>query len=370
MLSHRPSYLKIDLSALRSNFYRLKAQAGTSRILCAVKANAYGHGLEECARVLESAGADYFGVALAEEGIRLRKSGCKLPILVFGGLLGEEVDLFLEHDLEITASSIFKLREIAARARALGKNARVHLKFDTGMGRIGVQFDRSEAFLEEAARTKDIEVVGVFSHFASADAPDLGFARIQLERFLYVCELSKQILGFVPLRHIANSGALLQLHEANLDMVRPGIALFGVAPTPVLQSMVPLKPVMSVHSRIVYFKVLSAGSGVSYGPSWHTKKQTRIVTIPVGYADGLFRNLSNHASVLIRGKRYPIVGTICMDQCMVDVGDDEAYVGDEVVIVGTQGQSTISVHEVARAAHTIAYECLTALNNRLPRVHQ
>lgn len=366
----RPSYLQIDLSALRSNFYRLKAQAGTARMLCAIKANAYGHGLEQCAQVLESAGADYFGVALLAEGIALRKMGTALPILVFGGMLGEEVDAFLAHDLEITASSVFKLREISARALALGKKARVHLKIDTGMGRIGVQFDRCEEFLREASNTPGIEVSGIFSHFASADAPDLSFARVQLERFNYSCQLAKQLLGFMPMRHISNSGALLQFHEANLDMVRPGIALFGVAPTQVLQPVVPLKPVMSLHSRVVYFKVLGPGNGVGYGPIWRTSKQTRIVTIPIGYADGLFRSVTQQACVLIRGKRYPIVGTICMDQCMVDIGDDEAYVGDDVVLIGTQGQSGISVHELARAANTIAYECLTALSSRLPRVFE
>lgn len=366
----RPTKIQIDLGALADNFRTIKARVGKSRVMAVVKANAYGHGLVPCAEKLIAAGADYLGVALLEEGIELRQAGITAPILVFGGILGEQIKLFIDYDLELTASSISKLQAIDSVAAQLGKVARVHLKIDTGMERIGVHYYNAAAFFEESLRSKHCQVVGVFSHFASADSSDLTFANEQLNRFLESLEFFSQRSLPMPIRHIANSGAVITLPESHLDMVRPGIALFGVAPSPHLEKALALRPVMSLVSKIVYFKVVKAGAGVSYGHTWKAQQDTRVVTIPIGYGDGYPRRLSNCGQVLIRGKRFPIIGKVCMDQIMVDLGPEgEAYNGDEVVLIGAQDNQSITVTELAKHLDTVPHEILVSLNLRLPRTY-
>jgi len=338
--------------------------------MAVVKASAYGHGLVPCAQHLVKSGASWLGVAFVEEGIELRKAGVQVPILVFGGIFDSQIKHFIDYDLDLTASSVDKLKSIEETASWLGKKARVHLKVDTGMERIGVHYYNADNFISEALNQKNIEVVGLFSHFATA-GEDPDFAREQLKRFSSCVEFTKEEClqrGIkTPLFHLANSTGAISIPEARFDMVRCGIALYGVYPAEFLRQLVKLEPVMKLSSRIVYFKVTKAGAGVGYGQAWKAEKDTRIVTVPIGYGDGYMRSLSNKGEVLIRGKRYPIVGRVNMDQIMVDIGDDSAWVGDEVVLLGEQGSERITASEVAEKAGSYAYEILTATNMRVPR---
>ncbi len=365
----RPTRVIVRLSALADNFRAIRQKVAPSKVMPILKANAYGHGLVPVARLMEQLGADYLGVAVLEEGILLRQAGIRTPILVLGGIWGSQIPLFLKYDLTLTASSIEKLEQIDQAAAALGTKARVHLKIDTGMERIGVHYYNAEAFLEASLKCRHVQVEGIFSHFANADTADLASARLQLERFQEVLRFYERRSLPLPLRHMANSAAILRLPEAYFDMVRPGILLYGVYPSPEVPRTVAVRPALTWVSRVVYFKVTKPGHPVSYGWTWEPQRMTRIVTVPVGYGDGYFRAMSNKAQVLIRGKRYPQVGRICMDQMMVDIGWDSAYNGDEVVLVGCQGEECITVEDLAAWAGTIPYEILTNINTRVPRVY-
>ena len=365
----RPTQVIINLDALAANFRAIRSHAAPAKIMPILKANAYGHGLVPVARLMASLGADYLGVAVLEEGILLRQAGIRTPILVLGGIWGSQIPLFLKYDLALTASSIEKLAQIDQAAEAAGVTARVHLKIDTGMERIGVHDYNAEGFLEAALRRKHIHVEGIFSHFANADAPDLASARLQLERFHNVLRFYERRGLPAPLRHMANSAAVLRLPEAAFDMVRPGILLYGVYPSENVPRTITVQPALTWKTRVVYFKVTPPGRPVSYGWTWTPDRQTRIVTLPVGYGDGYFRAMSNRAHVLIRGRRYPQVGRICMDQMMVNIGWETAYNGDEVVLIGQQGEERITVEDLARWADTIPYEVLTNINTRVPRIY-
>jgi alanine racemase len=337
--------------------------------MAVLKANAYGHGLEAVARCLAPQ-ADAFGVALVEEGIALRRLGIEGPVLVMGGIWTRQIPLFLEHRLSFTVPSLARLADIEQAAAARGARAKVHLKIDTGMERIGVHHYNAEALLEAATRSSHCDVEGIYTHFANADAEDLAHARLQLERFLEVLRFYERRSLPVPVRHAANSAALLRLPEARLDMVRPGILLYGVYPYAGAPRTVEVRPALSWRSRVVYFKVVEAGSPVSYGSTWKSDHRVRLVTVPVGYGDGYFRSMSGRAEVVLRGERRPVVGRICMDQVMVNIEWGEAWNGDEVVLIGEQGGARVTVEELAEWAGTIPYEILTAINARVPRLYE
>lgn len=365
----RPTTAYVDLGALVRNLAAVRARVGGARVMGIVKANAYGHGLLRVAKELVRHGVDELGVAFLEEGIALRRAGITAPILVLGGIIGNQIRFFLEHDLAITASSPFKLQQIEDVAAALGRRARVHLKIDTGMERIGVHWYSAEKLVEAALRVRCSDIAGVFSHFATSDAADKAQTRLQLERFLEVCALFERHGVRPPLRHIANSGAILQHPEATLDMVRPGLMLYGLYPSAEVERSIPLAPMLSLKSRVVYFKVVKAGATVSYNGRWTAPADTRVVTVPVGYGDGYARALSNRAQVLIHGQRRPIVGMITMDALMVDLGQGSAFNGDEVVLLGRQGDEVIRAEELAELLGTIPYEILTSINTRVPRTY-
>lgn len=337
--------------------------------MAVLKANAYGHGLVPVATRLEQEGVDSLGLAYLEEAIALRQAGVTIPILVMGGILGRQIPEYLTHDLSLTASSVDKLRAIDEAAAATGHTARVHLKIDTGMERIGVHWYSAEALLEASLDCRHTRVEGIFSHFARADEQDLSHARLQLERFEEVVDFYRQRSLPTPVRHIANSAACLQLPEARLDMVRPGILLFGVHPSDQCARTIEVKPALTWKSRVVYFKVVKPGNPVGYGGTWAPDGLARVVTVPVGYGDGYLRSMSGQAHVLVRGARYPVVGTVCMDQVMVNIGWDSAWNGDEVILLGEQGEARISVEDLARWAGTIPYEVLTNINTRVPRLY-
>jgi alanine racemase len=368
----RPTHLEIDLAQLRANHQAIAAAVAPARVMPILKANAYGHGLTEVARALERSAAPppYVGVAYLEEGLRLRQQGVRLPVLVLGGIVGSQIPLFIEHDLTLTASSVDKLRAIDAHAAAAGRPATVHLKIDTGMERIGVHWYSAGPLLEESLRCPHVRVEGVFTHLANAEGPDLTHARLQLERFAEVLRFYEQRSLPVPLRHAANSGAILQLPESDLDLVRPGVLFYGARPAPGVPAAraVPVAPALRWLTRVVFFKVVQPGNPVSYGSLWSPREPARVVTLPVGYGDGYTRAMSERAEVLIGGRRYPVVGRICMDQVMVSIGWDSAYNGDEVVLLGSQGDASISIEDLARWAGTIPHEMLTNINTRVPRV--
>ncbi|MBV8661446.1 MAG: alanine racemase [Candidatus Dependentiae bacterium] len=363
-------YSIIDFNALAYNFLAIKQQVGDSRVMAIVKANAYGHGIVECSLFLQAQGVHYLGVALIEEAIILRDAGITLPILVLGGVMIEQIPLFLTYDIDIMASSIDKLIAIDACASKFGKKAKVHLKIDTGLGRIGVRYTNAEQFFTIAMNLLSIEVVGVASHFATADDQDDTYMRLQCERFNQVTQFFPEHGYPMPLRHIANSGAIMQLPESYFDMVRPGIMLFGVYPQSWMKNLFEIKPVLSLYARIVYFKVVLQGASVSYGLTWKSEQNTRVITLPVGYGDGYPRALSNKGYVLMKGKKYTLIGNICMDQMMVNIGQDEAYCGDEVVLIGKSGDLELTINDLADCYDGSAYEFLVLLNSRIVRRYQ
>lgn len=366
-MSERPTRIVVDLSALSDNMQAIGAHVGVP-VMPIIKANAYGHGLLPVGQHLQAHGAGQFGVAFVEEGLALRRGGITVPILVLGGILGRQVGQMIRNDLEITVSSLDKLRQVEATAERLGRQATIHLKIDTGMERIGVHSYSCGPMIEAAVASKWCRIKGVYSHLACADDPDNPMTALQLERFREACAHFDRLGAPMPVRHFANSGGVLHHPATWLDMVRPGIMLYGVLPDPASRATVPLRPALSLVSQVVYFKVVRAGHPVGYGATWAPRVDTHLVTVPLGYGDGYPRALSSRGQVLIRGRRRPIVGRICMDQFMVDLGPDgTAYVEDDVLLIGAQGGETIPVEEVARRADTIPYEILTRLNERIPR---
>lgn len=365
----RPTHVEVSLGTIAQNYDAIQARVGSAQVMPVVKANAYGHGIVEVARHLQKHGAQSFGVALLEEAITLRGAGVTAPILVFGGVATRQIPQFIAYNLMMTASSIDKLRQIDEAAAAAQTKVKVHLKIDTGMERIGVHWYSAEGLLEASLGFQHVEVAGIYSHFANSDAEDLSDARRQLERFLEALEFYPKHGLKPPTRHIANSGGILQLPESHLDLVRPGIMLYGVYPSPESQRTVAVKAALSWKSEVVFFKVVQAGNAVSYGSTWKSDHPVRVVTVPVGYGDGYFRALSSRGQVLIRGERHPIVGRVCMDQFMVNLEWGTAYNGDVVTIIGNDGEHNISAQDVADWAGTIPYEVLTNLHARVPRVY-
>jgi alanine racemase len=364
--SGRPTRIVVDLDAIAGNLDAIGRHTGVP-VMAVVKANAYGHGLVPVARHLEALGVAQLGVAFLEEGIALRQAGVRIPILVMGGIFGPQAGQFIAHDLEATVSSLDKLRQVEAAAEAAGRKAVVHLKIDTGMERIGVHSYSAGPFIEAAVASRRCTVKGVYSHLACADDPSSPMTALQVERFAEACAHFERLGAPMPLRHLANSGGVLHFPDTWLDMVRPGIIVYGVLPDPASRATLALRPALSLLSQVVYFKVVKAGRPVSYGATWAPARDTRVVTVPIGYGDGWPRALSSRGEVLVRGARYPVVGRVCMDQFMVDIGAGSAFNEDEVVLVGRQGDEAIRVEDVALAAGTIPYEILTGLNLRIPR---
>ncbi len=366
--SVRATWAEVNLARLEYNLDAIRRRVAPAKVMLVVKANAYGHGLAEVSKALAGK-TDYVGVAVLEEGILLRELGITAPIIVLGGVWGDQIPRYLQHDLTLTASSVERLQQIETVAANMGVKAKVHLKIDTGMERVGIHYYSARLLQEAALKCRCVTVEGIFSHLANADSRDLAHARLQLERFNDVLRFYERRSLPMPVRHIANSAAVLRLPESYLDMVRPGIMLYGVYPSPEVPHTVEVKPSLAWKSRVVYFKVVKPSHPVSYGSTWQSDHETRIVTIPVGYGDGYFRSMSNRAKVIIRGKKYPQVGNICMDQLMANIEWNSAYNGDEAILLGEAGGERITVEDLAEWAGTIPYEILTNINTRVPRVY-
>jgi alanine racemase len=366
--SLRATWAEVNLSRLARNLQAIRRAVAPAKVMLVAKANAYGHGLAEVAKTIAPL-ADSVGVAVLEEGIFLRELGVTAPIIVLGGIWGDQIPQYLQHSLTLTASSVERLEQIDAAAASMGVRAKVHLKIDTGMERIGIHYYSAHLLQEAALKCDHVEVEGIYSHFANADSTDLTHARLQLERFNEVLRFYEHHGLPMPVRHMANSAAVLQLPESHFDMVRPGILMYGVYPSPDVRRTIPVQPALAWKSRVVYFKVVKPGHPVSYGSTWQSDHDVRVVTVPVGYGDGYFRAMSNKAQVLLRGQKYPQVGRICMDQLMVNIESDSAYNGDEVVLMGEAAGQSITAEDLAAWAGTIPYEILTNINTRVPRIY-
>jgi alanine racemase len=372
----RPTRAEINAAALRHNLKEIRKKVGPKvKVMAIVKANAYGHGMVEIANLLAKEKVDYLGVGFLEEGIALRTTGIRIPILVLGGVLGEQTSEFLRHNLEITVSSIELAHRVNEETKAFAKKrrkrtkARVHLKIDTGMERIGVRAENAVAFVREAASLPYLDLVGIYSHFATSDQRDKSFANEQLQKFTDVVNSVAQAGIDIPLKHIANSGAILDMPESYFSMVRAGIILYGIYPSQEIHPSIPIKPVLSLLSKVVFLKDVPPGRSIGYGRTFVTQQSTRVATIPVGYGDGYSRRLSHKVEVLIHGKRFRGVGTVMMDQIMVDVENDRSiHVGDDVVLIGRDGNEEITPLEIAERIGTNQYEVLTMIAARVPRV--
>jgi alanine racemase len=365
----RPTYLEVNLPRLRKNVEAIRAHVAPARLMVMIKANAYGHGVDGVAPFIEPY-VDHFGVALPEEGIHLRELGITKPILVAGGTLPEQVHFFAEYDLTLTGSSIEVLDVAEDIARSTDKRIKTHLKIDTGMERVGVREYEAEALIERSRACSHLDIEGIYTHLANSELCDKTYSALQLERFQEVLSIYEKLsIPVPPLRHVCNSGGILNLPEAHFDMVRPGILFYGVYPGDEVDQAVNVKPALTWRSRVAYSKIARPGRPVSYGSLWQPEAETRIVTIPCGYADGYFRRMTNQAQLILNGRKYPQVGRICMDQFMVNVGDYEAQVGDEVVLLGESDHERITAEDLAAWMGTNEYEVLTNISARVPRLY-
>jgi alanine racemase len=378
----RSTVAHVDLSALQANFRAIQGYlaADTGRgqppggrqppgIIAVVKANAYGHGAGRVALALEEAGATMLACADIEEGIVLRGAGVSVPILVFGALSVSDLDGLFEYALTPTISTPSAARAVQAAAVRHRVRIAYHLKIDSGMNRLGFRYDNLRSTLPELLASPNLHIDAVYTHFATADDPDLPLFNEQRVRFEAALKVVADLGGRPALRHAANSAALLRDSRAWYDVVRPGILLYGIVPPP-LASTIPLTPVLSLTSRVVAVKGVRPGEGVGYGWRFTAPAATTIAVIPAGYADGLDARLSGRGHVLIRGRRVPIVGAVCMDMLMVDVTGLDVAPGDEVVIIGRQGPETwqsIDVREMAAAIGTIPYEVVCRIGARIER---
>ncbi len=365
---NRPTRAEISFTALAHNLQIIKDIVGDAKIMAVVKAEAYGHGLVPVAKELTRLGVDHLAVSFLEEGVLLRSAGITIPILVMGGLVDEQISTYLDYDLQITVSSIWKGNHVNFIAAQMGKKAVVHLKIDTGMGRIGQNWQTVEPFFRAAASWENIEIAGIYTHFATSDEQDLSFVRIQLSRFKTVLQIARNYNIKPEFVHTANSGAIMQLPEESVfNMVRPGIMLYGWSPSRHLDGKFSLLPVMTLRSQVVYVKHPSKGTTVGYGATWRATGDSWVATLPIGYGDGFPRLAGNAAHVMLRGRKCPIVGRVSMDQITIDAGI-EAFLGDEVVFFGSDSGNLVSLWDLAEAVGTIPYEILCGLTSRVPRV--
>lgn len=365
----RPALVEINLARLTQNYRNIEHAVGDAMVMPVIKSNAYGHGLVEVGRHYARIGVKRLAVALLEEGIALRQAGIDMPISILGTLPPAQIVAGLRHNLTLTASSVAMLRTIDAQAESMQIKPPVHLEIDTGMERTGARPYEAQSFLEESLRCRAANIEGIFTHFANADLIDLTSARLQIERFQEVLRFYERRSIPHPMRHMASSAGILQLPESHFDMVRPGIMLYGIYPSAECARPIAIRPALSLRSRISFVKLVEANSSLSYGWTWRSDHRVRIATVPLGYGDGYSRRLSNKAHVLIRGKRYPIAGRVCMDQFMVNLESDEAAEGDVVTLIGEEGDESITCDDLAELLGTNPYEVLTNLNTRLPRLY-
>jgi alanine racemase len=369
-VTHHPTHARIDLAAFRHNLSVVRSLVGpTTMIMAVVKANAYGHGMLHCAQTATGAGAEWLAVARVYEAFELRAAGLGGPILVFETAPGDTLERAIGENITLTASSIAWAEQLSAVASRQQVRARIHVKVDTGMARLGLAYTDAAKTIQRMAGLPHLEIGGIYSHFATSDERDTACAREQMQRFGDVIDgLNRQKVE-IPLKHMANSGAIISQPESHFDIVRPGIMLYGYPPRRSMEVTPSLKPVMALVSRVSHIKSVDAGTPVSYNRRYYTPDKTQIATIPVGYGDGYSRLLMGKSHVLIHGKRFPVVGTICMDHLMVNLGmNHQVSVGDEVTLIGVDGSETVSCWELAEKIGTIPYEITCLITPRVPRI--
>lgn len=371
MLEYQRVIAEINLDNIAYNMQNIRKRIPEStKILAVVKADAYGHGAVDTAKVCLYNGADQLGVATCDEAVTLRRNNIFVPILILGYTIEKQISDVIENDITQAVFNFETARCISDTAVKMGKTALIHIKFDTGMGRIGFKpNDESVEEIMKISRLPNIKITGAFSHFATADEADKTFTNTQFERFIYVTDkMRKNGLDFI--RHIANSGAICDLIQYRLDMVRAGIIIYGMYPSEQVEKTVALKPAMSLKTHISCIKQVDEGVSISYGRHFFTKRKSVIATVPVGYADGYSRIMSSKARVIVGGEYAPQVGNICMDQFMIDITDIKGVsVGDEVILMGESGEKAVYCEELADLQGTINYEVVCSVGKRVPRVY-
>ena len=382
MAHQRATRAEINLKAFKHNLQNLKKILGPiTGIMAIIKADAYGHGAIPCAKAALECGVQYLGAGVIQEGIELRKNGITDPILILGSIFLEEAKDLVHHDLATIVCTTSLAEELSKQGKKQGKIVKVHIKVNTGMNRLGVRPEDLSALVEKIETLPNLKLEGLSTHFSSADDEDTSITKDQIEIFQKTLVVFQKLGIHLPITHLANSSALLRFPESRGEIVRPGLILYGVLPSPILHPIVKeackkenlqnFQPVMQWKSKIILLKLTPKGQPLSYSRKYFTEKESLIATIPLGYADGLNRKLSNNMDVLIKGKRVPQVGNICMDMILVDVSEvPNVQLGEEVVIFGKQGDEEISVEELAERCDTIPYELLCNVSKRVPRIYQ
>jgi len=368
---YRPTFAEIDLGAILYNLRQIRNRVDKDiKIMAIVKADAYGHGMKEVSQAVARKGIDYFGVASLDEAATLREAGIKKNIIVLGAILPEEVEGVLRFNVIQTVSDLAIARLLSQLAQSKKRIIKVHAKIDTGMGRLGVWHKDAVNFVKKLASLKNIKVDGIFTHFPSAE-DDKVFTRNQLRDFKSLIEELLRHGIDIPIKHTSNSMAVIDFKDSHMNMVRPGLIMYGLHPRSDVAKKLRLRPALRLKTKVVYVKPVSRGRSISYGRTYVTKKDTNIATIPVGYGDGYSRDLSNRGHVLIKGRRLPIVGRVCMDMSMVDAGRSRTVKpGDDVVLIGKQGKDAVTVEEIARLSNTIPYEVVCNIGRRVPRIYK
>ncbi len=372
MAEYQRVVAEINLDNIANNLREVRKISGENiKILAVVKADAYGHGAVEVSKVALYNGADWLGVATCDEGVQLRRHSIFAPVLLLGYTPEARIDEVVLNGLTQTVFSYDMALEFSRAAKKLDKTADIHIKIDTGMGRIGFfPDDKSLDAIREISKLHNINITGIYTHFASADETDKTFTMEQYGKFIYMAENTEKILGRRIIKHAANSGAILDLPQLSLDMVREGIILYGLYPSDDVSKKLDIRPCMSIRTNVSYVKTVEKGTSIGYGRTFFTKRKSRIATVPVGYADGYSRALSNRANVIINGHLAPVVGNICMDQFMADVTDaGDVKAGDSVILMGKDGDNFIGADDIAKIQKTISYEVLCGVGKRVPRIY-
>lgn len=373
LYQQRPTWAEISLTALKHNYLTIKNHlTAGAQLMAVVKADAYGHGAVECSRALESIGADWFGVALVEEGVELRRAGITRPIFCLGGFWRGQAEEIVARDLTVAVFRLDQVEELDAKAREAGRVVNFHLKVDTGMGRLGLRLYEVAAFARALNQFRHVKLDGVMTHFADADGDDPAYTDAQIARYDEAVSILRE-LGFNPSwRHLANSAGIHAYPQSHGNLARAGATLYGLSRDVLSSKLEPfdLRPVMSLYSRIVMLKTVPVGTSLGYGCAFTAERESRIATIPIGYADGLRRAHSNNGRTLVRGNFAPIVGRVSMDLTIIDVTDaPDVEVGDEVILIGEQNGLKIAAEDLAQQIGTISYEIVTGISARVPRVY-
>jgi alanine racemase len=352
------TWIEVDLNAIEYNLKAIKSMVGSgTKILAIVKADAYGHGAVNVSKTLEQNGIDMLGVAFPGEGIELRKNNINIPILILNPVISEQIEDVIKYSLRVTVNSLDIANEISITAKRNHRNIRIHVEIDTGMGGAGVCPDKALPFIKALLLIGNLEIEGVFTHFNSSEEKDKSFTYEQNKKFKEVIKQLENEKIIIPLIHAANSAAILDIPDSYFNMVRPGLILYGIFPSNYVSRNIDLKQVMSFKSKIINLKQLEPGSVIGYGRTFEILQQTTVATIPVGYKDGFNRGFSSLGEVLVNGIRVPIIGRICMDRCFIDVTNlPDVEIGNEVILLGNQGNETISIESAAKLIGTIPYE--------------